>query len=285
MQHGAVVPHDQHIRLPAVAIDEAVVALPLLQFHQQRQRFGIGHPLDADDIAQRRIKAAPPSLGVGRNQRMRLRRQCRLARPDVHAAPLGLIASAIAAVRRIGQAGGVDGDQIAQLGLARLRQRLPCGMLVSKQRVAAMRRDGHRAQTGARRWMRLETPVGMPVLGKDRRGFIRIAAHGGDMLAARDRREEGILAEPAHRQRQRLEIVIAHCLSGEGQHMMLQPCRADFRRRIGRNRLGQVDARHGCTAGLAARHDGQRHAAKVRASDGPRQAACGQAGRAPWRQT
>ena len=58
-------------------------------------------------------------------------------------------------------------------------------------------------------------------------GLVGLALDRDDMGAAGDRRDEGIMAETAERDGEAFEIVIAHLLVREGEHVMLEPGRAD----------------------------------------------------------
>ncbi len=100
-------------------------------------------------------------------------------------------------------------------------------MLVGKQRIAAHRRNRDAEQAGARRRFGLKAPVAVPVFGEQWRGFIGAALDRDDVVAALYRRDEGVIAKPAERQCERLKIVIAHALAGEGEDMVLEPRRAD----------------------------------------------------------
>ena len=86
--------------------------------------------------------------------------------------------------------------------------RIESGMLVRIERIAAHRRDGDTVETGACWRMFLKAPVGVPVLGKERGGFVRLAFYGDNMLAVRQRGNERILAERSEIQREAFEIVI-----------------------------------------------------------------------------
>src|SRR5262245_8273963 len=52
VQHGPVVPHQQHIGPPFVAVLEFLARLPLVELDQQRGRLGFRHALDPDDVAE-----------------------------------------------------------------------------------------------------------------------------------------------------------------------------------------------------------------------------------------
>src|SRR3546814_11042821 len=61
MEDRTVVPHDERVRLPLVAIAEWLAALPLHQFVEEGQRLRLVHVFDADDVAG----AAEQSLAAG----------------------------------------------------------------------------------------------------------------------------------------------------------------------------------------------------------------------------
>src|SRR3546814_4591731 len=86
MEDRTVVPHDERVRLPLVAIAEWLAALPLHQFVEEGQRLRIVHVFDADDVAGAAEQSLAAGFGVLADDRVRLRRQRFLARTDVHAA-------------------------------------------------------------------------------------------------------------------------------------------------------------------------------------------------------
>ena len=81
----------------------------------------------------------------------------------------------------------------------------------------------------------METPVGMPVFRKQRRFLVRLAAHGGDMLAPGDGREKRVLAKGTKGLGKPFQIIVADLLIGKGKDMMFEPSGADcgdgFRRK------------------------------------------------------
>ena len=79
----------------------------------------------------------------------------------------------------------MDRDQIGVDRLSVGRQRFPGQVLVGEQGIAAMGRNLHRVETGAGGWPRLETPVGVPVLGEQRRLFVRLAPPAGEWSEVR----------------------------------------------------------------------------------------------------
>ncbi len=99
---AAVVPHQQHAGLPAVAVDEVVAHLVAEQLHQQRLRFGIVHAFDADGVARADVERAAAGLRMHAPDRVRLRGQCAVVVADGHRA--ALVALAVHAVARIATA-------------------------------------------------------------------------------------------------------------------------------------------------------------------------------------
>src|SRR3546814_9065481 len=71
-----------------MGVAEFGAALPLQQFVEQGQRFGVVHSLDTDDIARAAEQPFAAGFGMRADQRMALRRHRFVARADIHAAPL-----------------------------------------------------------------------------------------------------------------------------------------------------------------------------------------------------
>ena len=140
MDHAAVVPHQQHARLPAVAVDEVLAHLVVEQLHQQRLRFVVGHALDADGVA-----GADDTARCGRSRDAPARSGASAwparCRRSVMAIERPLSRLAVHAVARIAAARRVDALLVLQQRLHRRRQRVPGGVLVGEQRVAAHRRN------------------------------------------------------------------------------------------------------------------------------------------------
>jgi hypothetical protein len=99
----------------------------------------------------------------------------------------------------------------------------------------------------------------VPGFRKQARRLVGLALDGDDVLAAGNRRNERVVAERAHRQREALEVVIAHVLFREHQHMMLEPGRANGVDFAGRKRRGQVHAADARATRLSTRLDRNAH--------------------------
>src|SRR5262245_38612678 len=99
MIQAAVVPHDQHVRRPLVAVYELWLRLMPEQLEQDLLRLVLGHAVDADRITWTHIERAAPGLGVWPRNRMKLRLQRTVAIADRHRAPL--VSLAVHAVSRI----------------------------------------------------------------------------------------------------------------------------------------------------------------------------------------
>ena len=188
---------------------------------------------------------------------MGLGRQRGHARADVHAA--ALVLRAVATVRCIGEASGMDRDELGQLGLPFWLERVPCHVLVGVQGVAAGRWNIHRIETCSRWRTSLKAPVSMPVLGKQRRLLVSLAADRGDVLPSGDRGEERIVTEPAEIEREPLKIVVVDILIGEGEDVVFEPGLSHRRDGRGIKWLRQVEPGDPRPARAARRLDSQGH--------------------------
>lgn len=139
-------------------------------------------------------------------------------------------------------------------------------MLVRKFGVAANRRNGDAVKTGSGGRPCLKAPIAVPVFGEQRRGFVGAALDRDDVAAARNRCDEGIVAEAAEILGEPLQIVVTQRLAGKGEDMMVEPRRADVGHDVGRKRLRQVDAGDRGAARLAAGGDRESHGAMLRRS-------------------
>ena len=60
VQHTSVVPHDRHVRFPAVPVDDGVVDLVLVDFAQQRTGLVVLHVDDTLYVPEGREEAGRP---------------------------------------------------------------------------------------------------------------------------------------------------------------------------------------------------------------------------------
>ena len=133
------------------------------------------------------------------------------------------------------------------------------GLLIGVQRVAADRWDDLAVQAGAVGRELLEAPVGMPVLGEQRRRLVGSSHDCGDVGVTVDRREERVVAEGPEPEGERFEVVVGQVLVREREHFVGQPRRANRRDGVVVEAL-QVEAADRRTAGLSAGGDVERHA-------------------------
>lgn len=145
---------------------------------------------------------------------MGLCRQRRLAWADVHAP--ALVPRTIGAVRGIGQARGMDGDEITQRSLALSGQGLPGQVLVGEQRIATVWGIStaiRQVPAGGRAW--------------NDQSACQFSANSG-LCSSASRRIAAICwrpgigakngsAGPAEREREALQIVVADRLVGKAR--------------------------------------------------------------------
>ncbi len=144
----------------------------------------------------------------------------------------------------------MDGQSALESRTQGRRHRVERGMLVRVQRVATVRRDRDPVQAGARRRSGLETPVGVPVLGEQRRRLVGVSLDRDHVFAALDRSDERVVTERSEVQREPFEVVVGHRLAGEGEDVMLEPCGTDLGDRRIVEWAAEVDAGDRGTARL-----------------------------------
>ena len=111
---------------------------------------------------------------------------------------------------------------------------------------------------------RQEAPVGVPVVGEDRRLLVGLALHLGDVRVIGEAAQIGVVAEHTEPQGEPLELVARQVLVGERHDEVVEPGGPDLADRRIRHRAGQVDATDGGAARLAGGFDLDRHVRSVR---------------------
>ena len=171
-----------------------VLRLVREQLQQQRRRLGVRHAVDADRIAHADEQRGASGLRMDAHDRVRLRCSARCRVADRHRA--ALVALAVHALARIGASRRVHAlacpsaaDFIAAGSASHAAYWLansvspPTGGMTSPY------------STRRRRRARQKAPVGVPVLGEDRRLLVGLALHLRDVRMAGDRVEVRIDAE------------------------------------------------------------------------------------------
>ncbi len=183
------------------------------------------------------------------------------ARADAHRTPGGVVV-AVRAVGCVATPRRMDRhptlDACAEVGGHRSERSL----LVGVERVAADRRDHLAVETGAVGRELLEAPVGVPVLGEQRRRLVGAAHDRRDVRMPVDRCEERIVPEGSEPERERLEIVVGQLLVGERQHLVGEPGRTNRGGRLVVE-VAQVEPAHGRATRLAAGSDVHCHQSTI----------------------
>lgn len=84
VQYRPVIPHDQHVLLPWMAVDELIAGLPPMKFKQKRCAVRIRHAIDTNDVSNASEDAYVPGFGMGSQDGVELCCVGIIGRPDVH---------------------------------------------------------------------------------------------------------------------------------------------------------------------------------------------------------